>query len=216
MACCFDSVMPLNSVSDVHLPLRAWFEERQWQPQPFQRDVWIACARGEDGLLQAPTGSGKTYAAMGHVLSKGAANLDQTPGVKLIWVAPLRALSADIAEAARDMARGLGLDWEVGTRTGDTSAKDKARQRTVLPDILITTPESLHVLIAQKGGVERLSKAQMIVVDEWHELLGSKRGVQVELAVSWLRHKAQLERQEDTCVGGERHVGRRGGGTEST
>ena len=193
--------MPLNSVSDVHSPVQAWFEERQWQPQAFQLDVWAACGRGEDGLLQAPTGSGKTYAAMGHVLSKASATHDKTRGVKLIWVAPLRALSADIAEAARDMVHGLGLDWEVGTRTGDTSAKDKARQRTALPDILITTPESLHILIAQKGGAGRLSKAQMVVVDEWHELLGSKRGVQVELAVSWLRHKAQLESRKTLVWG---------------
>ena len=83
------------------------------------------------------------------------------------------------------MAKGLGLDWVVGTRTGDTSAKEKVKQRTALPDVLITTPESLHILIAQKGGVQRLAAAAMVVVDEWHELLGSKRGVQVELAVSW-------------------------------
>ena len=97
------------------------------------------------------------------------------------------------------MVAGLGLDWEVGTRTGDTSAKEKAKQRTALPDILITTPESLHILIAQKGGAERLSKAQAVVVDEWHELLGSKRGVQVELAVSWM---ARRNPQRDMCVWG--------------
>ena len=122
-------------------------------------------------------------------------------GVKLIWVAPLRALSADIADAAREMAKGLGLDWVVGTRTGDTSAKEKAKQRTALPDVLITTPESLHILIAQKGGAQRLAAAAMVVVDEWHELLGSKRGVQVELAVSWIRHCA-MQRGERVPVWG--------------
>ena len=113
----------------------------------------------------------------------------------------MRALSADIADAAREMAKGLGLDWEVGTRTGDTSAKEKAKQRTALPDVLITTPESLHILIAQKGGAKRLAAAAMVVVDEWHELLGSKRGVQVELAVSWIRHCA-MQRGERVPVWG--------------
>ena len=134
---------------------------------------------------------------MGHVFAHAVSQGMRRAGVKLIWVAPLRALSADIADAAREMVKGLGLDWEVGTRTGDTSAKEKAKQRTALPDVLITTPESLHILIAQKGGAKRLSAAAMVVVDEWHELLGSKRGVQVELAVSWIRHCAM---QRGECV----------------
>ena len=134
---------------------------------------------------------------MGHVFAHAVHEGKRRAGVKLIWVAPLRALSADIADAAREMARGLGLDWVVGTRTGDTSAKEKAKQRTALPDVLITTPESLHILIAQKGGAKRLGAAVMVVVDEWHELLGSKRGVQVELAVSWIRHCAM---QRGECV----------------
>ena len=127
----------------------------------------------------------------GHVFAHAVTQGPQRSGVKLVWVAPLRALSADIADAARAMVKGMGLDWEVGTRTGDTSAKEKAKQKNALPDVLITTPESLHILIAQKGGAKRLASASMVVVDEWHELLGSKRGVQVELAVSWIRHSAR-------------------------
>ena len=174
-----------------HVPLETWFASKGWEPQPFQRAVWEAVGQGCDGLLQAPTGSGKTYAAMGHVFAHAVTQGPQRSGVKLVWVAPLRALSADIADAARDMVKGMGLDWEVGTRTGDTSAKEKAKQKNALPDVLITTPESLHILIAQKGGAKRLASASMVVVDEWHELLGSKRGVQVELAVSWIRHSAR-------------------------
>ena len=181
--------MPSPPPHPLHEPVRAWFQRQGWKPQVFQEEVWEAFAKGQNGLLQAPTGSGKTYAAMGHVLSEAAVQESPSRGVKLIWVAPLRALSADIADAARAMVEGLGLDWEVGTRTGDTSAKEKAKQRTALPDILITTPESLHILLAQKGGTDRLSKARAVVVDEWHELLGSKRGVQVELAVSWMAHR---------------------------
>ena len=191
--------MTPSEIHRLHAPVKAWFQQQGWSPQAFQEEVWEAFARGQNGLLQAPTGSGKTYAAMGHVLSAAAASERSSRGVKLVWVAPLRALSADIADAARAMVAGLGLDWEVGTRTGDTSAKEKAKQRTALPDILITTPESLHILIAQKGGADRLSRAQAVVVDEWHELLGSKRGVQVELAVSWM---AQRNPQKNMRVWG--------------
>ena len=179
--------------SHTHAPAVAWFASRGWTPQPFQVEVWESMGRGEDGLLQAPTGSGKTYAAMGHVLS--AAKASRAPRgkgrLRLLWIAPLRALSSDIAEAARAMVDGLGLDWDVGRRTGDTSAKEKARQKKVLPEVLITTPESVHILMAQKGGGGRLADVDAIVVDEWHELIGSKRGVQMELAISWIK---QLQR----------------------
>ncbi|MGB1636769.1 MAG: DEAD/DEAH box helicase, partial [Flavobacteriales bacterium] len=148
--------MPRDPSSDVHAPLQHWFREQGWEPQAFQQEVWDACAQGMNGLLQAPTGSGKTYAAMGHAFAQ-CAGQPCRGGLKLLWVAPLRALSSDIAEAARVLAEGLGLDWEVGLRTGDTSAQAKARQRKALPDVLITTPESLHILIAQKGGAQRLS-----------------------------------------------------------
>lgn len=101
-----------------------------------------------------------------------------------MWITPLRALSKDIANAAVDMLEGLGLDWRVELRTGDSSASTKTRQRESLPEVLVTTPESLHVLISQRGGLQRLSELEMVVVDEWHALLGSKRGVQVELALA--------------------------------
>ena len=182
-----------DSAAEMHAPAVSWFASRGWTPQPFQLEVWESMARGEDGLLQAPTGSGKTYAAMGHVLS--AAKASGTPRgkgrLRLLWIAPLRALSSDIAEAARVMVDGLELDWDVGRRTGDTSAKEKARQKKTLPEVLITTPESVHILMAQKGGSGRLADVDAIVVDEWHELIGSKRGVQMELAISWIK---QLQR----------------------
>lgn len=184
-----------------HLPLERWFRAQGWSPQDFQREVWQACATSQNGLLQAPTGSGKTYAAMGHVMSCAASKGYARAGLKLLWVAPLRALSTDIADAARRMAEGLGLNWEVGLRTGDTSAKAKALQKKVLPDVLITTPESLHILVAQAGGARRLAEAEMIVVDEWHELLGTKRGVQTELALSWIRHVGR-SRGETPCIWG--------------
>ena len=110
--------MTPSEVHRLHAPVKAWFQQQGWTPQAFQEEVWEAFAQGQNGLLQAPTGSGKTYAAMGHVLSAAAASTD-LGGVKLVGGAP-GVLSADIADAARAMVAGLGLDWEVGTRTGDT------------------------------------------------------------------------------------------------
>ncbi|MDA0728743.1 MAG: ligase-associated DNA damage response DEXH box helicase [Bacteroidetes bacterium] len=174
--------------SQLH-PVLQWFDHRGWSPQPFQLEVWEACVLKRSGLLQAPTGSGKTYAAMAAVMATHRANSPSSGqgGLRLLWVTPLRALSKDIANAAEDMLEGLGLDWRVELRTGDSSTSTKARQRQSLPEVLVTTPESLHVLISQQGGLERLSEVDVVVVDEWHALLGSKRGVQVELALAWLR-----------------------------
>ena len=193
-----------SSAEDMHMPVALWFASKGWTPQPFQQEVWAGMERGEDGLLQAPTGSGKTYAAMGHVLSAAkASGAPRGKGrLRLLWIAPLRALSADIAEAARVMVDGLGLDWDVGRRTGDTSAKEKARQKKTLPEVLITTPESVHILMAQKGGGGRLADVDAIVVDEWHELIGSKRGVQMELAISWIKRLQRSAGRPEAMVWG--------------
>jgi len=168
----------------------SWFASRGWKPHAFQQDVWEAQAANEQGLIIAPTGSGKTYAAMASTLA--LAVLEETSGrkkagVRMIWIAPIRALTKEIKLSAERLCEGFNLDWEVGTRTGDTLASEKARQRKQLPHVLITTPESLHVLLAMKGSGKRFLDLECLIVDEWHELLGTKRGVQVELAASWLR-----------------------------
>ncbi|HAY56138.1 MAG TPA: DNA ligase-associated DEXH box helicase, partial [Flavobacteriales bacterium] len=173
-------------MTSVHDPLLAWFDSQGWTPQPFQQSAWDACAEGKSGLIQSPTGSGKTYAVLGHVLASHVGKPERA-GLKVLWISPLRALSSDIASAAERMVEGLGLNWEVGTRTGDTSSKVKAAQKARLPDILVTTPESLHVLIAQRDSSKLFQSMEMMVVDEWHALVGSKRGVQVELAWSWMQ-----------------------------
>ena len=168
----------------------SWFASRGWKPHAFQQDVWEAQAANEQGLIIAPTGSGKTYAAMASTLARAV--LEETSGrkkagVRMIWIAPIRALTKEIKLSAERLCEGFNLDWEVGTRTGDTLASEKARQRKQLPHVLITTPESLHVLLAMKGSGKRFLDLECLIVDEWHELLGTKRGVQVELAASWLR-----------------------------
>ncbi|MBL7963386.1 MAG: ligase-associated DNA damage response DEXH box helicase [Flavobacteriales bacterium] len=172
--------------------LDAWFSAQDWTAQPFQREVWAHMAEGHSGLLNAPTGTGKTYAVWGGVvnhalLATPAQGRSDNRGLKAIWITPLRALAGEIAESAQRMCDGLGLNWTVGVRTGDTSAKERAAQKKALPQLLVTTPESLHVLLATKGYAELFKHLDWFIADEWHELLGSKRGVQVELALSRLK-----------------------------
>jgi ATP-dependent Lhr-like helicase len=160
-----------------------WFEKKNWKPFPFQIETWENYLQGHSGLLNAPTGSGKTYALwIAFLISK----LNEKPkkGLKFLWVLPLRALSKDIQSAMQEATHDFGFDWKIEIRTGDTSTKDRQRQKKTPPDCLITTPESLHLLLSQKKATEYFKNLEAVVVDEWHELLGSKRGIQVELALS--------------------------------
>lgn len=187
-------------------PVDAWFKSQGWTSQAFQRETWAHMMAGRSGLLNAPTGTGKTYAIWGGVVnaalrttgssrsrgkqigaSQGQARSDNTKGLRAIWITPLRALANEIAESAQRMCDGVGLGWTVGTRTGDTSTKERAAQKKQLPHLLVTTPESLHVMLSQKGTAELFKELDWFIADEWHELLGSKRGVQVELALSRLK-----------------------------
>jgi len=160
-----------------------WFKKNDWKPFPFQIETWENFLWGASGLLNAPTGSGKTYALwIAYLISK----LNQKPqkGLKFLWVLPLRALSKDIQSAMQKASNDFGFGWRIEIRTGDTSTKDRQRQKKTPPDCLITTPESLHLLLSQKNSSEYFKNLDTVVVDEWHELLGSKRGIQVELALS--------------------------------
>lgn len=168
----------------------AWFQSQSWQPFPFQKETWTAFLQGSHGLLNAPTGSGKTYALWVPIV------LDQLkkypdkkfkPGIKAIWITPLRALSVEIKQAAERLVEGLGIPFEVAIRSGDTTTTERARQNRKMPDLLITTPESLQLLLATKGYPDIFKNCSAIVVDEWHELLGTKRGVQMELALSRMK-----------------------------
>jgi ATP-dependent Lhr-like helicase len=175
-----------------HPALAAWFAAQGWTAQPFQRDVWAHMTEGRSGLLNAPTGTGKTYAIWGGVVNAALRSQAQKSGAKAvglraIWITPLRALAGEIAESAQRMCDGVGLDWKVGVRTGDTSTKERAAQKKALPQLLVTTPESLHVLLATKGYADLFKHLDWFIADEWHELLGSKRGVQVELGLSRLK-----------------------------
>ncbi|HBC05052.1 MAG TPA: DNA ligase-associated DEXH box helicase [Aequorivita sp.] len=169
-----------------------WFQSKNWKSFTFQRKTWKAFLDGKHGLLNAPTGSGKTYALwVPIVLQYLKENPDyktkHKKGLKAIWITPLRALSVEIQQAAQRFADDLGIGLTVGIRTGDTSQSERAKQKRQMPDLLITTPESLMLLLASKGYDKTFKTLTAIVVDEWHELLGSKRGVQMELALSRLK-----------------------------
>jgi ATP-dependent Lhr-like helicase len=161
-----------------------WFEKKSWTPFPFQIETWENFLAGHSGLLNAPTGSGKTYALWVAYLISKLKEKQKKKGLKFIWILPLRALSKDIQSAMQEAAQDFGFDWKIEIRTGDTPIKDRQRQKKTPPDCLITTPESLHLMLSQKNSTAYFKKLETVVVDEWHELLGSKRGVQVELALS--------------------------------
>lgn len=183
----------------------SWFEELDRRPFAFQRAAWRNYLKGRHGLIYAQTGTGKTLAAfLGPVIEHLATNKKElvagqgqlrpkkrtkqgTDRLKVLWITPLRALAGDTETNLREALEGLAVDWVVEKRTSDASASVRARQRTSLPEVLVTTPESVTLLLSREDCVERFSNVQLVVVDEWHELLGTKRGVQTELALSRLR-----------------------------
>ena len=169
-----------------------WLASKQMKPFQFQQDTWQHLHEGNSGLVNAPTGFGKTYSVfLGALINF----INQNPttyktktksGLQLLWVTPLRALAKDIKRAMQEVIAELGMQWQVGSRNGDTDTNERARQKRHMPEVLIITPESLHLLLATKDYTITFLNLQIIAVDEWHELIGSKRGVQMELAISRL------------------------------
>lgn len=170
-----------------------YFNNKGWEPFPFQVQTWIDFLDGKSGLLNAPTGSGKTFALWFPAVLEYIHNhpdswqKPQNKGIQLIWVTPLRALAQDIQKAMQEVCEVIGLPWQVAVRNGDTDAKTRAAQKRRPPECLITTPETLHVLISQKDHQDLFQSVKAIVVDEWHELVGNKRGVQVQLALEYIQ-----------------------------
>jgi len=167
-----------------------WLAAKDFIPFAFQEETWQHIIDKKSGLVNAPTGCGKTFSVfLGSIISFINNNPDDYKiknknGLQLLWITPLCALAKDIGRAMEEVIAELEMDWKVGIRNGDTSISDRAKQKRQVPEILIITPESLHLLLAQKNYPEVFQSLQIIAVDEWHELLGSKRGVQVELALS--------------------------------
>lgn len=163
-----------------------FFRSRGWRPFPFQKQCWQAYLDGHSGLLHAPTGLGKTLAVwLGPVAEAIASETPNTLAV--LWITPLRALAADTLRALREPLAELAPRLEAEARTGDTPAALRARLRRKLPFALVTTPESLSLALTHGDFREKTAGLKCVIVDEWHELLGSKRGVQTELCLARLR-----------------------------
>ncbi|MEO6033776.1 MAG: ligase-associated DNA damage response DEXH box helicase [Verrucomicrobiota bacterium] len=171
-----------------------WFRQRGWKPFEFQREAWSAYLAGQSGLIHAPTGTGKTYSVSIPPLIEW---LNEFPDpshwprwvpLRVLWITPLRALANDTAQSILVPITDLALPWTVELRTGDTSAATRAKQRERFPSVLITTPESLSLLLSYPGTREKMASLRGIVVDEWHDLLGTKRGIQTELCLARLRN----------------------------
>ena len=202
---------PVHALASARERLEQWFAASGWSAFDFQREVWNAYLDGESGLVHSATGTGKTLAAwlgpliewMGETGNTGdrpafaqktgtAEKIGESgsvPGVglRVLWITPMRALAADTRLSLERAVAGLGVPWTVGLRTGDTSTAERARQAKRLPSALVTTPESLSLMLSNADAREKLAQLRLVVVDEWHELLGNKRGVMTELALARLR-----------------------------
>ena len=183
----------------LHPLLNRWLDSKKWTPFPFQEDVWQRSLNGESGLLHAPTGFGKTLAVWLGPLSRSLSALNLSEGelpsptqlaqlpCEVLWITPLRALSQDTLRALREPMSDLGISWPAEARTGDTSAYRKAKLREKFPHTLVTTPESLSLMLTHPDTRGKLAHLKCVIVDEWHELLGTKRGIQTELCLARLR-----------------------------
>ena len=163
---------------------RAWFEGAFAEATPAQTLGWPAIATGGDVLIQAPTGSGKTLTAFLYAIDRLTASPGQ--GLRVLYVSPLKALNYDIERNLRGPLAGLDSSLRVGVRTGDTSAKERRELVKEPPDILITTPESLFLMLTSAAR-ESLRGVETLILDEVHAVAGTKRGVHLALSVERLQ-----------------------------
>ncbi|BFG71768.1 ligase-associated DNA damage response DEXH box helicase [Sediminibacterium sp. KACHI17] len=180
-----------------------WLSSKGYSPFAFQAEAWEHIFQHHSGLVNAPTGCGKTFSVfLGAVIQfindhPQTFRSSQKNGLKLLWVTPLRALAKDIGRAMEEAIQEIGISWKVGIRNGDTDTAERQKQKRNMPEVLIITPESLHLLLAQKGYPETFKSLSIVAVDEWHELMGGKRGILVELALSRL---VALAHQQKTTL----------------
>ncbi len=185
--------------------IKEWLEKKDFHPFEFQEQTWEQIMQGGSGLVNAPTGCGKTFSVfLGTLIQYINQHPNQyqskAPGhLQLLWITPLRALAKDIGRAMEAVLTELEIPWTVGIRNGDTSTSERQKQKRKVPEVLIITPESLHLLLAQKDCSTVFAHLQWVAVDEWHELMGSKRGVQVELAITRL---IGMQTKQTICLWG--------------
>ena len=164
-----------------------WFKEKGWEPREFQREAWKSYLSGKNGLIHVSTGFGKTYAGVLAALSELTEEKAKAPGIHILYLSPLRALTSDIIKSIQLAIDEMKLPFTVEGRTGDTTGTQRAKQKKNPPSILVTTPESFNLLLASEAYRKSLANCRLVVADEWHELMGNKRGVQVQLCLSHMK-----------------------------
>lgn len=167
--------------------MKKWFAQKGWTPREFQLDAWEAYLRGNNGLVHVSTGFGKTYSGVLAALAEMTLEEVNPSGIHILYISPLRALSADIIKSIQQPIQELNLPFTVEGRTGDTTGAQRAKQKKNPPSILVTTPESFNLLLSSEDYRNALKKCRLVIVDEWHELMGSKRGIQVQLCLAHLK-----------------------------
>jgi ATP-dependent Lhr-like helicase len=171
----------MDALAQFSQPVRDWFERTFDAPTPAQEQGWPAIASGKHTLIQAPTGSGKTLAAFLWALDQAQPG----QGTQVLYVSPLKALNYDVERNLRGPLAGIGSKLSVAVRTGDTPAKERAAMLKHPPDILITTPESLFLMLTSRAR-ETLRNVRFVIVDEVHAVAGSKRGAHLALSLERL------------------------------
>jgi ATP-dependent Lhr-like helicase len=174
--------------------IETWFAAKGWQPFDYQRQAWAAYRDGRSGLVHAPTGMGKSYAVWLGIVEEWLAEHPDPAAwprgpepLRALWITPMRALAGDTLVSLQAPIIELDMPWTIDRRTGDTTDAVRRQQKKRLPTALVTTPESLSLLLSYPDARERLGTVRAVIVDEWHELLSTKRGVQTELALARLR-----------------------------
>jgi ATP-dependent helicase Lhr and Lhr-like helicase len=166
-------------------PVYTWFTAQGWTPFAFQEETWQHYLKGQSGLVQVATGQGKTYAAVMAPLAEMLST--PTTGLKLLYITPLRAVARDIEKAILKPVTDMNWNIRVESRTGDSKQSLKRKQLKAMPDVLITTPESLALMLSYAGAKNLFSNLRGVILDEWHELLSTKRGTLTELCMTRLR-----------------------------
>jgi ATP-dependent Lhr-like helicase len=168
-----------------------YLKTKAQEPFQFQLKTWKKYNSGYSGMVVAPTGFGKTFSVFLAVLIAYINTPEaHKKGLKLLWISPLRSLAKDLDKAMTEVVDAIGIDWSVQVRNGDTSQHVRRQQERLMPDVLLTTPETMHLLFSQKNNSRWFKHLKCIAIDEWHELLGNKRGVLTELVISRLLNLA--------------------------
>lgn len=191
-----------SKITEGQFVIEQWLSGKGFSPFAFQLEAWNQIQKENSGLINAPTGCGKTFSIfLGSIIQfindhPHDYRSRKNNGLQLLWITPLRALAKDIGRAMEEVIAALNMSWRIGIRNGDTDTAERQKQKRNMPEVLIITPESLHLLLAQKGYPELFNGLRIVAVDEWHELLGGKRGVLVELAISRLAGMAKINNRQ--------------------